>query len=72
MLELAEYEWLPTGVQELHSAYMQELVSFLSVVMGPTLQSLPESIKTYVYYDALEHLAAMLHVSRLTHMLYLC
>ncbi|GJJ72836.1 exocyst complex component 6 [Entomortierella parvispora] len=61
MLELAEYDWLPTGIQELHSAYMQELVSFLSVVMGPTLQSLPDSIKTYVYYDALEHLAAMLH-----------
>ncbi|KAG0043847.1 hypothetical protein BGZ83_010980 [Gryganskiella cystojenkinii] len=61
MLELAEYEWLPIETQDLHSAYMQELVSFLSAVMGPTLQSLPESIKTYVYYDALEHLAAMLH-----------
>lgn len=40
-----------------------ELVSFLSNVMTATLQNLPDSIKTYVYFDALEHLATMLHVS---------
>ncbi|KAF9185313.1 hypothetical protein BGZ51_002737 [Haplosporangium sp. Z 767] len=61
ILELAEYDWLPTGIQELHSTYLQELVSFLSIVMSATLQNLPDSIKTFVYYDALEHLASMLH-----------
>ncbi|KAG0316648.1 hypothetical protein BGZ97_006549 [Linnemannia gamsii] len=61
ILELAEYEWLPASVQEQHSTYLQELVSFLSVVMSATLQNLPESIRTFVYYDVLEHLANMLH-----------
>ncbi|KAF9351418.1 hypothetical protein BGX26_010571 [Mortierella sp. AD094] len=61
ILELAEYDWLPTGVEDLHSTYIQELVSFLSVVMSATLQSLPDSIRTFVYYDALEHLASQLH-----------
>ncbi|KAG0012615.1 hypothetical protein BGZ80_011625 [Entomortierella chlamydospora] len=61
ILELAEYDWLPTSVQDLHSTYIQELVSFLSVVMSATLQSLPDSIRTFVYYDALEHLASQLH-----------
>ena len=40
-----------------------ELVSFLEVVMSATLLNLPESIRTFVYYDVLEHLANMLHVS---------
>ncbi|KAF9174338.1 hypothetical protein BGX21_000170, partial [Mortierella sp. AD011] len=61
ILELAEYDWLPTSVQDLHSTYIQELVSFLSVVMSATLQNLPDSIRTFVYYDALEHLASQLH-----------
>ncbi|KAG0357915.1 hypothetical protein BG005_002980 [Podila minutissima] len=61
MLEIAEYEWLPASVPDLHSIYLQELVSFLSNVMSATLQNLPDSIKTYVYFDALEHLATMLH-----------
>ncbi|KAF9433132.1 hypothetical protein BGZ76_009844 [Entomortierella beljakovae] len=61
ILELAEYDWLPPDVEDLHSTYIQELVSFLSVVMSATLQNLPESISTFVYYDALEHLASQLH-----------
>ncbi|KAF9110162.1 hypothetical protein BGX27_006704 [Mortierella sp. AM989] len=61
ILELAEYDWLPSGIEDLHSTYIQELVSFLSVVMSATLQNLPDSIRTFVYYDALEHLAAQLH-----------
>ncbi|KAF9949893.1 hypothetical protein BGZ72_008346 [Mortierella alpina] len=61
ILELAEYDWLPAEIQDLHSTYLQELVSFLSIVMSATLQNLPDSIKTFVYYDALEHLASMLH-----------
>ncbi|KAG0303506.1 hypothetical protein BGZ98_006576 [Dissophora globulifera] len=61
ILELAEYDWLPSGIEDLHSTYLQELVSFLSIVMSATLQNLPDSIKTYAYYDALEHLASQLH-----------
>ncbi|KAF8929985.1 exocyst complex subunit Sec15-like-domain-containing protein [Dissophora ornata] len=61
ILELAEYDWLPSGIEDLHSTYLQELVSFLSIVMSATLQNLPDSIRTYVYYDALEHLASQLH-----------
>ncbi|KAF9963544.1 hypothetical protein BGZ65_002449 [Modicella reniformis] len=45
ILELAEYDWLPTSIQELHSTHLQ--VSFLSVVMTTTLQSLPEAISTF-------------------------
>ncbi|KAI1320721.1 hypothetical protein EDD11_010255 [Mortierella claussenii] len=61
ILELAEYDWLPSTIEDLHSTYLQELVSFLSIVMSATLQNLPDSIRTYVYYDALEHLASQLH-----------
>ncbi|KAF9428505.1 hypothetical protein BGZ94_002134 [Podila epigama] len=60
MFEIAEYEWLPTSAPEL-SVYLQELVNFLTNVMKETLKNLPESITTYVYYDALEHLANKLH-----------
>ncbi|KAI7820299.1 exocyst complex subunit Sec15-like-domain-containing protein [Gamsiella multidivaricata] len=61
ILELAEYDWHPSSIEDLHSTYIQELVSFLSIVMSATLQNLPDTIRTFVYYDALEHLASQLH-----------
>ncbi|KAF9585597.1 hypothetical protein BGW38_001619, partial [Lunasporangiospora selenospora] len=61
IVEFSEYDWLPTAVQDHPSTYLQELVNFMGVMMSVTLNSLPDSIKTVVYYNALEHLASTLH-----------
>lgn len=45
------------------SAYLQDVVAFLTTVVRTALQNLPQSIKTFVYFDALDHLATSLKVS---------
>ncbi|KAL1920783.1 uncharacterized protein VTP21DRAFT_11418 [Calcarisporiella thermophila] len=59
-LELADYEWTPSSVSDQPSVYLQELVSFLTTVINSTLANLPVSIKIFIYFDALDHLATSL------------
>ncbi|KAF9361509.1 hypothetical protein BGX34_007109, partial [Mortierella sp. NVP85] len=61
ILELAEYEWLPTSVGEGTSDYLQDLVNFLDIVMKEKFQNLPDGVKVTAYYDALDHLISQLH-----------
>lgn len=44
------------------SAYLQDVVAFLTTVDRTALQNLPQNIKTFVYFDALDHLATSLKV----------
>ena len=45
------------------SAYLQDVVAFLTSVVRTALQNLPQNIKTFVYFDALDHLATSLKVT---------
>ncbi|CAO3629892.1 unnamed protein product [Cunninghamella blakesleeana] len=55
-LELSDYDWETYEVQRQPSPNLQDLVTFLTNVTNATLLNLPESIKSHLYYDALEHL----------------
>lgn len=44
-------------LQEYPSSHLQDLVTFLTNVTNAALLNLPESIKSLLYYDALEHLS---------------
>jgi Exocyst complex subunit Sec15 C-terminal len=46
------------------SAYLQDVVAFLTTVVRTALQNLPQDIKPLVYFDALDHLAESLKVYR--------
>jgi len=52
-----------SSVKNTHpSAYLQDVVAFLTTVVRTALQNLPQNIKTFVYFDALDHLATSLKV----------
>ncbi|KAI8335092.1 exocyst complex subunit Sec15-like-domain-containing protein [Chlamydoabsidia padenii] len=55
-LELSDYDWETHEVQKQPSPHLQDLVTFLTNVTNAALLNLPESIKSLLYFDALEHL----------------
>jgi len=57
-LELADYDWMSEERNRNPSSYLQDLVTFLDSVINATLLNLPQSIKSFIYFDALDHLAA--------------
>jgi len=56
-LELSEYDWMAEDRQEQPSPYLFDLVTFLTNVINAALLNLPESIKSLIYFDALDHLS---------------
>lgn len=46
------------------SAYLEDVVSFLTIVVKTTLQDLDQDIKSLVYFESLDHLATSLKVRR--------
>jgi hypothetical protein len=56
-LELFEYDWETEDIQTLPSPNLQDLVTFLTNVTNAALLNLPETIKSLLYFDALEHLS---------------
>lgn len=44
------------------SLHLQDLVTFLTNVTNAALLNLPESIKSLIYFDALEHLSRSMKV----------
>ncbi|RUS26160.1 hypothetical protein BC938DRAFT_471161 [Jimgerdemannia flammicorona] len=56
-LELADYDWMSEERSKTPSVYLQDLVTFLDSVINATMQNLPPSIKSFIYFDALDHLA---------------
>lgn len=59
-LDLSDYDW-STPVRRAEPApYIQEMAAFLTTVINSKLINLPYNIKTFVYFDALDHLATRL------------
>ncbi|RCH83819.1 hypothetical protein CU098_000044, partial [Rhizopus stolonifer] len=56
-LELFEYDWETEEIQNQPSPNLQDLVTFLTNVTNAALLNLPETIKSLLYFDALEHLS---------------
>ncbi|KAI7904416.1 exocyst complex subunit Sec15-like-domain-containing protein [Cokeromyces recurvatus] len=56
-LELLEYDWETDEIQRQPSPNLQDLVTFLTNVTNAALLNLPETIKSLLYFDALEHLS---------------
>ncbi|KAG2192081.1 hypothetical protein INT46_003221 [Mucor plumbeus] len=56
-LELFEYDWESEEIQKQPSPSLQDLVTFLTNVTNAALLNLPETIKSLLYFDALEHLS---------------
>ncbi|CAG8569039.1 30545_t:CDS:10 [Gigaspora margarita] len=56
-LELADYDWIPVSIHEYPSPFLQDMIGFLGALISSTLYNLPVSIKTFIYFDALSHLA---------------
>ncbi|KAI8640039.1 exocyst complex subunit Sec15-like-domain-containing protein [Parasitella parasitica] len=56
-LELFEYDWESQEIQKQPSPSLQDLVTFLTNVTNAALLNLPETIKSLLYFDALEHLS---------------
>lgn len=62
-LGTADYDWNTTFVQREPSDYIQETVAFLRATSDSKLVHLPPQIKSFVYFDALDHLAnELLHL----------
>lgn len=59
-LEIADYDWLITTQNTEPSSYLVELINFLKTMVNSTLVNLPSSIKSFLYLDAFDHLAASL------------
>ncbi|KNE57062.1 hypothetical protein AMAG_02819 [Allomyces macrogynus ATCC 38327] len=59
-LGLAEYDFMPpadVARSKMPSPYLRDLVNFLTTVMYSTLENLPSEIKTFIYFEAFDHLA---------------
>ncbi|CCJ28817.1 unnamed protein product [Pneumocystis jirovecii] len=57
-LEIIDYDRQAVTKQTEPSPYLLEMVSYLTTVMSSTLHNLPHSIKTFVYFQTLDHFAS--------------
>lgn len=56
-LEIAEYDWETTTENSNPSSYLIDMVRFLETLVNQTLVNLPQSITSFLYFDAFDHLA---------------
>ena len=59
-LELSDYDWATSTMRNEPAPYITEMVSFLRTTIDQKLVNLPTQIKSFVYFDALDHLADQL------------
>ncbi|KAG4304037.1 hypothetical protein PORY_002560 [Pneumocystis oryctolagi] len=57
-LEIVDYDWEASTRQTEPSSYLLEMVSYLTTLMNSTLYNLPHSIKTFLYFQTLDHFAS--------------
>ncbi|KAI9142769.1 exocyst complex subunit Sec15-like-domain-containing protein [Paraphysoderma sedebokerense] len=60
-IELANYDFMPTTVNKLPSPYLRDIVNFLTTVMYATLENLPREIKSFIYFEAFDHMATSIY-----------
>ncbi|KAK9448817.1 exocyst complex subunit Sec15-like-domain-containing protein [Limtongia smithiae] len=56
-LEIAEYDWETSSEGSTPSSYLIDMVNFLETLVNSTLVNLPKSIKSFIYFDAFDHLS---------------
>ncbi|KAI9217304.1 exocyst complex subunit Sec15-like-domain-containing protein [Blastocladiella britannica] len=61
-LKQAEYDFMPTASSAAHankmpSPYLRDLVNFLTTVAYSTLDHMPSDLKSFIYFEAFDHLA---------------
>jgi len=59
-VELSGYNWMPDKPSSEPSSYIQDIISWLETIISTTLVNLPESIKSFVYFDVFNHLSSSL------------
>jgi len=59
-VELSGYNWMPDKAAPEPSSYIQDIINWLETIITTTLNNLPESIKSFVYFDAFNHLSSSL------------
>jgi len=59
-VELSGYNWMPEKPSTDPSSYIQDIINWLETIISTTLSNLPESIKSFVYFDAFNHLSSSL------------
>ncbi|KAK9479476.1 exocyst complex subunit Sec15-like-domain-containing protein [Lipomyces japonicus] len=59
-LEIADYNWEAVKENNDPSSYLIDMVRFLQTLVNSTLVNLPKSIKSFIYFDAFDHLATSL------------
>ncbi|KAL6594942.1 exocyst complex subunit Sec15-like protein [Neocallimastix californiae] len=59
-VELSGYDWMPSKASTEPSSYIQDIINWLETIISTTLTNLPESIKSFVYFDAFNHLSSSL------------
>ncbi|KAI8825282.1 exocyst complex subunit Sec15-like-domain-containing protein [Fimicolochytrium jonesii] len=60
-LEMAEYDWAATTPATDYSPYLDDLVTFMNVIITSTLVNLPSHMRSGVYQGAFKHLATSIH-----------
>ncbi|ANB12875.1 Sec15p [Sugiyamaella lignohabitans] len=59
-LDLADYDWGTTELTDRPSSYLVDMAKFLKTMVNSSLVNLPRSIKSFVYFDAFDHLSSSL------------
>lgn len=59
-LDIADYDWLTNQRHTEPSSYLTEMINFLKTMVNSTLVNLPHNVKSFLYLDAFDHLAASL------------
>ncbi|KAK9453691.1 exocyst complex subunit Sec15-like-domain-containing protein [Dipodascopsis uninucleata] len=59
-LEIADYNWETETESNGPSSYLIDMVNFLETLVNSTLVNLPKSIKSFIYFEAFDHLATSL------------
>lgn len=62
LVETADYNWMGTKPRDKPSDFLLQMTQFLNNNMESALAALPEEIKSFIYFDALSHLASSILV----------
>lgn len=59
-LELADYDWHTMVEKEEPSFFLHDMVKYLKTLVTSTFASLPQSVKSFIYLEAFDHLSSAL------------
>lgn len=62
-LDLSTYEWAAGVIHNKPSAFLQDMLNFITTVVTSTLANLPANMKGIIYVESFKHIGNMFHVS---------